>query len=179
MGSVCWWCGYSGSLQRLIAANADYVVDGMCRQLRQVKNPLAVGAAGDNEQASTPDQHCCICSDPAAGCLPQGAAAVHGAAAAGGRGAAAAAPASGACTKCNTGALLTVGFPKLLGYPTQLIARLMTLPCLPLHQSWVHVKDLHTQRHAENILHPGVREKQGRGEERRNYGGRGLVSMVC
>lgn len=37
MGSVCWWCGYSGSLQRLVAANADYVVDGMCRQLRQVK----------------------------------------------------------------------------------------------------------------------------------------------
>ena len=37
VASVCWWCGYSGSLQRLVAANADYVVDGMCRQLRQVK----------------------------------------------------------------------------------------------------------------------------------------------
>lgn len=37
VGSVCWWCGYGGSLRRLLASNADYVVDGMCAQLRQVR----------------------------------------------------------------------------------------------------------------------------------------------
>lgn len=37
VGSICWWCGYGGSLRRLVGANADYVVDGMCRQLRQVR----------------------------------------------------------------------------------------------------------------------------------------------
>ena len=36
VASICQWCGYGGSLQRLVASNADYVVDGMCRQLRQV-----------------------------------------------------------------------------------------------------------------------------------------------
>lgn len=39
VGSVCWWCGYGGSLRRLVASNADYVVDGMCAQLRQVRLP--------------------------------------------------------------------------------------------------------------------------------------------
>ncbi|KAL4440079.1 hypothetical protein ABPG75_003080 [Micractinium tetrahymenae] len=37
VGSVCWCCGYGGSLRRLVAANADYVVDGMCAQLRQLE----------------------------------------------------------------------------------------------------------------------------------------------
>ena len=36
VGGLCWWCGYGGSLRSLVAANADYVVDGMCAQLRQV-----------------------------------------------------------------------------------------------------------------------------------------------
>lgn len=35
LGSICWWCGYAGSLKQLITANADYVVDGCCAQLRQ------------------------------------------------------------------------------------------------------------------------------------------------
>ena len=37
VGGVCWWCGYGGSLPRLVAANADYVVDGLCARLRQVR----------------------------------------------------------------------------------------------------------------------------------------------
>lgn len=37
VGGLCWWCGYGGSLRHLVAANADYVVDGMCAQLRQVR----------------------------------------------------------------------------------------------------------------------------------------------
>lgn len=37
VSGLCWWCGYGGSLRSLVAANADYVVDGMCAQLRQVR----------------------------------------------------------------------------------------------------------------------------------------------
>lgn len=44
VGSVCWWCGYGGSLRQLVAANADYVVDGMCAQLRQVGQSMRVHA---------------------------------------------------------------------------------------------------------------------------------------
>ena len=33
LGSVCLHCGY-GSRQDLLTANADYLVDGLCRQLR-------------------------------------------------------------------------------------------------------------------------------------------------
>ena len=33
LGSICAHCGY-GSLRDLVARNGDYVVDGVCRQLR-------------------------------------------------------------------------------------------------------------------------------------------------
>ncbi|GMH32931.1 hypothetical protein BSKO_00765 [Bryopsis sp. KO-2023] len=33
--SVCWHCGY-GSLEQLVSANGDYIVDGLCSQLRQI-----------------------------------------------------------------------------------------------------------------------------------------------
>ena len=33
LGSICLHCGYT-SRQALLAANADYLVDGLCRQLR-------------------------------------------------------------------------------------------------------------------------------------------------
>ena len=44
--AICTFCGYSnsttGGLRQLVADNADYIVDGLCRQLRQPeKNPLA------------------------------------------------------------------------------------------------------------------------------------------
>ncbi|KAK9808680.1 hypothetical protein WJX72_001826 [[Myrmecia] bisecta] len=35
VGSICMHCGYA-SLQGLVAANADYIVDGVCRQLRHL-----------------------------------------------------------------------------------------------------------------------------------------------
>ena len=35
LGAVCLHCGYS-SRQALLAANADYLVDGLCRQLRSL-----------------------------------------------------------------------------------------------------------------------------------------------
>lgn len=34
IGSICQHCGY-GTLSRLVGENADYVVDGVCAQLRQ------------------------------------------------------------------------------------------------------------------------------------------------
>ncbi len=44
--AICTFCGYStstgGGLRQLVADNADYIVDGLCRQLRQPENfPLA------------------------------------------------------------------------------------------------------------------------------------------
>lgn len=36
VNSICCWAGY-GSLQALVSTNADYIVDGMCRQLRQLE----------------------------------------------------------------------------------------------------------------------------------------------
>ena len=35
LGSICVACQYGG-LRELVAANADYVVDGVCRQLRHL-----------------------------------------------------------------------------------------------------------------------------------------------
>ena len=35
LGAVCAACGYAG-LRELVAANADYVIDGVCRQLRHL-----------------------------------------------------------------------------------------------------------------------------------------------
>ena len=35
LGVVCASCGYAG-LRELVAANADYVIDGVCRQLRHL-----------------------------------------------------------------------------------------------------------------------------------------------
>ncbi len=35
LGAVCAACGHRG-LHELVAANADYVVDGVCRQLRHL-----------------------------------------------------------------------------------------------------------------------------------------------
>lgn len=35
LGSVCLHCGYA-SRQDLLTANADYLVDGLCRQLRML-----------------------------------------------------------------------------------------------------------------------------------------------
>ena len=35
LGAVCLHCGYP-SRQALLAANADYLVDGLCRQLRSL-----------------------------------------------------------------------------------------------------------------------------------------------
>ncbi len=34
---VCGHCGYGGSLAALVAANADYVVDAVCGQLRDLR----------------------------------------------------------------------------------------------------------------------------------------------
>lgn len=35
LGAICAHCGYSG-LRDLVAGNGDYVVDGVCRQLRHL-----------------------------------------------------------------------------------------------------------------------------------------------
>lgn len=36
LASVCTHCGYKGSLGSLVAANADYIVDSLCAQLREL-----------------------------------------------------------------------------------------------------------------------------------------------
>lgn len=42
LGAICAHCGYAG-LQDLVAENGDYIVDGVCRQLRHLEaNPRCV-----------------------------------------------------------------------------------------------------------------------------------------